>query len=395
MNQIEKTPLNQIQPHPKNARKGNTKLIAESLKENGQYKPIIVDAKTGNILAGNHTYKAACELGWDTINTIKLPNLTAKQATKILLADNRTSDEATYDYDQLTQLIDEIRDDLEGTGWTVDDIPTGMIDQETGQESTIIRPDESNIQEGELYQLGDHRIICGSSTDKTIVQKLLAGATPKLMVTDPPYGIEVDHSWRNDVLNKQRSSREKILNDDRCDWTEAWLLSPAEIAYIWVGSSNFKTFIESIENAGYRLRQEIIWAKDNFSFGRSHYHWQHESCLYAIKEGCNANWKGDRKQTTVWHFSSPISVQAANTEINEATAHPTQKPVELYLAPIKNHTEKGDSIYEPFCGSGTAIIAAEQLGRKCYAIELDPRYVQTAITRWENLTGKKAELIDA
>jgi len=391
---IEQTPLNKIQPHPQNPRKGNTDLIAESLTTNGQYKPIIVDAKTGNILAGNHTYQAAQKLGWETINTIQLPDLTAKQALKILLADNRTSDNSTYDYDQLNETIQQIRDDLQGTGWTIDDIPTADISTEEPYENTIIRPDDTDIQQGELWQLGNHRLICGSATDKNTVTTLLAGATPNLMITDPPYGIEVDHSWIIDVMDAVKTSRQDIINDDRCDWTEAWLLSPANIAYIWVASSNIKTFIESIEAATYELKQEIIWAKTNFSFGRSHYHWQHEACLYAVKKGSNANWKGDRKQSTLWQFDSPISVQANNDGDNEATAHPTQKPVELYFTPIKNHTVAGDSIYEPFSGSGTAIIAAEQLGRKCYAIELDPRYVQVAITRWEKLTGNKAVKID-
>jgi DNA modification methylase len=206
------------------------------------------------------------------------------------------------------------------------------------------------------------------------------------MVTDPPYGVEYDPDWRNrtDRPNGKpygAMAIGQVSNDDRVDWREAWALFPGDVAYVWHASLFGVVVQSSLEECDFQPRSQIIWAKPRFAISRGHYHWQHESCLYAVKKGGTGHWSGDRSQTTLWTISHNKS----------ETGHSTQKPVECMKRPIENNSSPGQAVYDPFLGSGTTIIAAEMTGRVCYGLEIDPKYCDVIVQRWENFTGKKAE----
>ena len=204
------------------------------------------------------------------------------------------------------------------------------------------------------------------------------------MTTDPPYGVAYDPAWRNRMARTATKRTGRVLNDDRADWREAWALFGGEVAYVWHGALHATTVAESLLACGFELRAQIVWAKDALVLGRGHYHWKHEPCWYGVRAGGNGHWHGDRSQTTLWEISG--------RKQDAATVHGTQKPVECMRRPILNNSAPGDAVYEPFSGSGTAIIAAEMTGRACHAVELDPLYVDVAVRRWQAFTGDAAVL---
>jgi DNA modification methylase len=206
------------------------------------------------------------------------------------------------------------------------------------------------------------------------------------MVTDPPYGVEYDPNWRNVEAAKGNlaySDRRVgvVANDERIDWSEAWANFPGDVAYCWHADRHASTVQSSLESAGFIIRCQIIWAKSNYPISRGDYHWRHEPCWYAVRKGKTGHWAGDRKQTTLWDI---------NLDKNVEGGHSTQKPVECMKRPIVNNSKHGDGVYDPFCGSGTTIIAAEMEKRHCYAIEIEPVYAQVSIERWQNFSSKIA-----
>lgn len=244
-------------------------------------------------------------------------------------------------------------------------------------------------QPGDLWVMGEHRLLCGDSTKAEDVARLLNGKVPFIMVTDPPYGVKLDQSWRDKALGSKAmgpGNKHTVSNDDRADWTEVWQLFPGDVAYVWHASSFSDVVTKSLRDVGFSICQQLIWNKSVMVMGRSDYHFKHEPCWYAVRKGKTHGWTGDRKQTTVIEAKSPNHIMSGSDE--EKTEHPTQKPLECMAVPIRNHA--GD-IYEPFSGSGTTLIAAEQLSRRCYAMEISPLYCDVAVARWEKLTGRKAE----
>jgi DNA modification methylase len=204
------------------------------------------------------------------------------------------------------------------------------------------------------------------------------------MVSDPPYGVAYDPDWRNQIGAAKTRRTGKVLNDHRADWREAWALFPGDVAYVWHGALHASTVAESLVATGFAIRSQIIWAKERLVLSRGDYHWQHEPCWYAVRTSGKGHWTGDRKQTTIWNIAS--------RDQDMATVHGTQKPVECMRRPMLNNSSLGQAVYEPFCGSGTSIIAAETCGRHCLAVELDPAYVDVAVQRWQAFTGKAAVL---
>jgi DNA modification methylase len=205
------------------------------------------------------------------------------------------------------------------------------------------------------------------------------------MVTDPPYGVEYDPNWRNEAGVSVTARTGKVRNDDRADWREAWALFPGDVAYVWHSGVRSRTVAESLEACGFNIRAQIVWAKPRLVLGRGDYHWRHEPCFYAVRKGANGNWQGARDQTTLWAIGAAV-------EEDEATVHGTQKPVECMRRPIVNNSARGDSVYEPFAGSGSTVIAAETVGRVCLAMEIDPRYCDVVIERWQRHTRIAATL---
>jgi len=313
---------------------------------------------------------------------------TEAQRRAYVLADNRLALDAGWDENLL-------RSELVELGELGFDLPlTGFSDGELGK--LMPRPSEGDAdavppvpaqpvsRPGDLWVLGDHRIICGDSTDQDVVGQLLAGAKPHLMVTDPPYGVDYDPEWRNRAGVSTTERLGRVENDHRADWREAWALFPGEVAYVWHAGIYATTVAESLLASGFSLRSQIIWAKPRLVLSRGHYHWQHEPCWYAVREGGQGHWQGARDQTTIW------SIDGKDEDQN--TSHSTQKPVECMARAIRNNSKSGDGVYEPFSGSGTTIIASEIEQRRCYAIELSPEYVDVAVLRWQAFTSSEAVL---
>jgi DNA modification methylase len=237
---------------------------------------------------------------------------------------------------------------------------------------------------------GRHRLLCGDSTVAGDVGKVLGSVKPHLMVTDPPYGVDYDPAWRADA-NKWKGSKVKIgakamgrvSNDHVANWTKAWELFPGDVAYVWHGGLRSVEQAQGLEQAGFVIRSQSIWDKTRLVISRGDYHWQHEACWYAVRKGKRGHWNGSRTESTVWAIQKS---QASET------GHGTQKPVECMKRPIENNSSIGQAIYEPFCGSGTTIMAAEITGRTCHAIELMGEYVDVAVQRWQAFTGETARL---
>jgi DNA modification methylase len=235
---------------------------------------------------------------------------------------------------------------------------------------------------------GGHRLLCGDSTVATDVERVLADGKPHLMVTDPPYGVNYDPAWRNSVSRTDGApvggrALGKVVNDDRADWRDAWALFPGDVAYVWHGGVHAGEVQTSLEVCRFTVRSQIIWAKSQLVISRGHYHAQHEPCFYAVRDGATGHWTGDRKQTTLWQIDKPMRSE---------TGHGTQKPVECMKRPIENNSSPGQAVYEPFSGSGTTIIAAEMTGRAVHAIEVAPVYVDVAVKRWQDFSGRQAVL---
>ena len=405
--------IQQLVANPQNARRHperNLEMIATSLRDVGAARSIVID-ETNGILAGEGVTRAAAAAGLtrlrvidgdgDELVAVRRRGLTPDQKTRLALYDNRTGELAEWDAEILDRLV-AAGTDLSAF-WSKDELDqlleevhrtTGLMDPDAVPEE---RP--TDIVEGDLFELGRHRLLCGDSTRAADIERLLAGAVPPLMVTDPPYGVDYDPSWRLKAgVSRGQGKLGKVLNDDQADWTEAWRLFPGAAAYVWHAGLQSSIVQSSLERAQFTLRAQIIWAKDRLALSRGDYHWQHEPCWYGVRDGRPGRRTADRSQSTLWRIETPSALEhppEAVTTVWEIPTredgghgHGTQKPVECMARPMRNH--HAPEIFEPFCGSGSSIIAAETLGRRCYANELNPTYVQLDIDRWEAFTGKTA-----
>ncbi|MDP5308451.1 site-specific DNA-methyltransferase [Paracoccus spongiarum] len=394
--QIEFWPIERLRPYARNAKMhgpDQVARIAASMARFGWTVPCMV-GDDGELIAGHGRVLAATELGLAEVPVIRLGHLDEAERRAYRIADNKLTELGDWDE---TLLRDEVAGlladdfDLSLLGFAEDELEALLQDPDLdeggaaeGEDEVPETPADPVSVPGDLWRLGPHRLICGDSTSADVVAKLLGDVRPLLMVTDPPYGVEYDPSWRNATGASATKRTGKVLNDDRADWREAWALFPGDVAYVWHGALHATTVADSLIAAGFDIRSQIIWAKDRLVLSRGDYHWQHEPCWYAVKKRGKGHWAGDRKQTTLW--------QIANKDQDAETVHGTQKPVECMRRPILNNSSPGQAIYEPFMGSGTTLIAAETTGRVCYGIELNPAYVDVAIARWQNLTGQTAVL---
>lgn len=395
-NGAELAPVGSLRPYARNARthsQEQVKQIAASMIEFGFTAPILAD-ETGNILAGHGRLEAALSLGMDAVPVVRVEGLSDAQRRAYILADNKIALNAGWDNDLLIREIRELEAidyNLALTGFSsseIDALVASVLNtEESGadEEETPEPPANPVTVLGDIWLLGDHRLVCGDSTTVGSVDAALAGTKPHLMVTDPPYGVEYDASWRAESgLNRAGAATGKVLNDNRADWREAWALFPGDVAYVWCAPGPLNcTVHDSLVAAGYPPRMQIVWAKSQLVIGRGHYHAQHENCWYAVRKGAKGHWSGDRKQSTLWKIDKPQKSE---------TGHSTQKPVECMRRPIVNNSERGEIVYDPFLGSGTTIIAAESVNRRCYGIELSPAYCDVIVQRWEEFTGGKAKL---
>lgn len=400
--QVCTLPLSRITPYARNPRK-NAAAVAKvkaSLQEFGWQQPIVVDCDHV-IVAGHTRYLAALELGWRDAPVHIATELTPAQAKAYRLADNRTGAEAEWDFDLLKLELEDL------SGLDIDLDVLGFEEQELrqiadfGLNSGLEGEDEApQLQEqavsrpGDLWTLGKHRVLCGDATSQEDVHRLLEGVQPLLMVTDPPYGVEYDADWRNRLALGWAKSQSIALvqHDDQINWSAAYTLFPGDVVYLWhPAGANSVDFYHSLVDCGFEVRMQIIWAKPHFPIGRGHYHVQHEPCWYAVRKGQTAHWSGDRKQTTVWQIANSSAFKKSTDEADaHRTGHSTQKPVECMRRPMLNNSSPGQAVYDPFLGSGTSIIAAETCNRVAYGLEIEPRYVDMIVRRWQQFTSKQA-----
>ena len=385
-------PITELIPYAGNARTHSDVQVAEiaaSIRAFGFTNPILVDGENG-LIAGHGRLLAARKLGMTEVPVIELAGMSEAEKKAYVIVDNKLALNAGWDVELLKAEFESLQDlgfDLSLTGFGDDELASilnvgmaGLTDPDDVPEATetpVTRP-------GDVWILCKHRLLCGDSTNADDVDRCLNGVTPHLMVTDPPYGVRYDPSWRADtgLADGATLARGRVLNDDRADWREAWNLFPGDVAYVWHGALHGAEVAESLIASGFAIRSQIIWDKGRLVIGRGDYHWQHEPAWYAVRSGKAGHWNGGRNQTTVWQIPHRRS----------ESGHGTQKPVECMKRPIENNSSPGQAVYEPFSGSGTTIIAAEITGRVCHAVELNPLYVDVAIKRWQAFTGDKARL---
>jgi DNA modification methylase len=388
---VERWSLERLVPFARNARTHSpqqVEQIAASMREWGWTNPVLVD-EAGMIIAGHGRVEAARKLGLTEAPVMVARGWSEPKKRAYVIADNKLALNAGWDEAMLAAELSELEAasfDLDLLGF--DDGELGKLlgseDSVDGEDDVPDAPDLPVSRAGDLWVLGAHRLLCGDATAAADVERLLAGVKPHLMVTDPPYGVEYDPSWRNDAGMSHTRRTGKVLNDDRADWSGAWALFPGDVAYVWHGALHAGTVADSLAASGFDIRSQIIWTKDRLVLSRGHYHWQHEPCWYAVRKGGRGEWAGGRKQTTVWAIASK--------DQDAATVHGTQKPVECMRRPILNNSSIGQAVYEPFMGSGTTLIAAQTSGRACYGMELNPAYVDVAVSRWQQMTGETAKL---
>ena len=388
---IETRALDALIPYARNARThdaAQVALIAGSIREFGFVNPILVDGADG-VIAGHGRLLAARKLGLTAVPVIELAHLSEAQKRAYVLADNKLAERAGWDDGMLALEAADLSAlgvDLMSLGFEAGEIDALFADAapDPREEDTPEAPAVPVSAPGDIWRLGPHRPMCGDATDPAAVARLLGGVSPHLMVTDPPYGVNYDPAWRNASGAAATKRTGKVLNDHRADLREAWALFPGEVAYVWHGALHAGTVADSLTAAGFAIRSQIVWAKERLVLSRGDYHWQHEPCWYAVRPAGTGHWAGDRKQTTLWRIAS--------RDQDAETIHGTQKPVECMRRPILNNSSRGQAIYEPFCGSGTTLIAAQSTGRACYAMELDPSYVDVAVLRWQAFAGETAVL---
>ena len=386
-NSVKRVKVAKLVPYARNSRthtSDQVDQIAASIREWGWTTPVLVD-EAGSIIAGHGRVLAAKKLGIGEVPVMTASGWSDAQKRAYVIADNKLALNAGWDNDLLKLEFEELEGldfNLSLTGFSSDELSALLAEKLEGLTDPDEIPDEPLEPVtvlGDVWQLGNHRIICGDSTQADCVGKLLGAIKPHLMVTDPPYGVEYDASKARPV--SAGSAKGKVLNDDRADWREAWSLFPGDVGYVWHGMVHAGTVFDSLVACGFSIRAEIVWAKSQLVMSRGHYHPQHESCWYAVRDKATGHWAGDRKQSTLWQIDKPQKSE---------TGHSTQKPVECMKRPIDNNSSPGQAVYEPFSGSGTTIIAGEMTGRHIYAVELNPSYVDIAVERWQNFTGAQA-----
>jgi DNA modification methylase len=394
-NNVERRPVAGLIPYARNARTHSEEQVAQiaaSIREWGWTMPVLVDERD-EIIAGHGRVLAAQRLGLTTIPVMVARGWTDNQKRAYVIADNKLTLNAGWDAALLTLELGDLKEagfDLGLTGF--EDGEIGELFARAAIKAGLTDPDASptppeiaTSRLGDVWLLGKHRLACGDCTIAYNVERCLAGAArPLLMVTDPPYGVDYDPAWRAKAgVNINTGKMGTVLNDDRADWREAWALFDGDVAYVWHAGRFANVVADSLLACDFELRAQIIWSKDRFALSRGDYHWKHEPCWYAVRKGRAGHWASDRSQTTIWEIAA---------RDDSGLGHGTQKPVETMLRPIINNSRAGETVYEPFCGSGTTIIAAETSGRTALAIELNPAYVDVAVMRWQNFTGDSATL---
>lgn len=425
---VREVPIGDVRPYPGNPRDNEAAVpaVAESLKEFGWRQPIVVDAGM-TVVAGHTRLKAAQRLGMETVPVVVADDLTAEQVAAYRLADNRTAELAGWDAGLLAMELDGLGDfDMGRFGFDGAEAD-GPDPLEGVVEDAAVEPEEAEtrVKRGELWLLGRHRLLCGDATDPADTARL-AGGLADLLLTDPPYNVALgSHDGEAErAARRMRGDGAMIANDDWGGDDEGfWAflgealgnaaahLRPGGAFYVWHADGTRGDFLAGLGRAGLEPRQVLVWVKSSFTLGRQDYQWRHEPCLYGWKEGAAHRFRDSRRESTVLEDAPDLAHMAkadmralleeiysgrvATTAVHEdkpprSELHPTMKPVRLMAYLAANSSLPGETVLDPFCGSGTTLVACEQLGRECWAMELEPRYCDAIVERWERLTGQRA-----
>jgi DNA modification methylase len=374
---LETLRLTDLVSDPNNARRHDQKnldAIKGSLTQFGQRKPIVVQGTT--VIAGNGTLEAAKQLGWEKIEVVRVPeDWTKDQAKAFALADNRTAELASWDEMVLAAQVIELKE----AGFEVADFGfeaiEPLIDPNAIDEDEVPSlPDEAITKVGDLWKLGNHKLICGDSTEVHLVEKLMGESKADMIFTDPPYGVDYEG-----IHNDDKAGLETLLRDVFANYVIA--SKPGASIYVFHSDRNADIF-HSVFRKFFHFSSMVIWAKNSLTLSRTDYQSQHEPCLYGWVNNGSHSFYGDRKQVSIWRFDK-----------ERVEGHTTPKPVALVARAIANSSKSGDLIIDLFGGSGSTLIACEQTNRSARIMELDPKYCDVIVKRWENLTGQKAELL--
>lgn len=390
MQSIEIVSVDALIPYARNSRTHSDAQVAQiaaSIKEFGWTNPVLIDAD-GGIIAGHGRLMAARKLGITDAPCIRLTHLSDAQKRALIIADNKLALNAGWDEEMLKVEISDLGDfDLSILGFDDDELAKLLGEEEgtTGltDEDAVPEPQDDPVTvEGDVWVLGNHRLMCGDSTSTDAISKLVDGRQADMWLTDPPYNVAYEGKTK-DALTIQNDSMSddgfrQFLSDSYIAADSA--MKAGAVFYIWHADSEGYNFRGAAKDAGWKVRQCLIWKKSTLVMGRQDYHWKHEPCLYGWKEGAGHLWATDRKQTTILEFDKP----SRNGD------HPTMKPVALFEYQMLNNTKGGDLALDSFGGSGTTMIAAEKHGRHAYLMELDPKYCDVIIKRWQEFTGKEA-----
>jgi DNA modification methylase len=391
--------IDQLIPSQRILRKndGAVGRMMAAIKEYGMPIPILGRHRGEKIeiVDGHLRVKASRKMGLPTVPVVFCDDWSEAQVKAFRILVNRSATWATWD-EELVALelvdLDAVDFDLGLTGFDPFEINEFLFPDavESSAEKVPELPKNAVTRLGDLWLCDSHRVLAGDATSAEAVAKLNGKESPKLLLTDPPYGVNYDPTWRERAGLGRAQQTGLVQNDDRVDWTEAYKLFTGDVAYVWNAGVQAAEVAAGLEAAGFRIRAQIIWVKQHFALSRGDFHWQHENCWYAVREGKSSNWSGDRKQSTVWEIPNLNPFGGAQEE--PKTGHGTQKPVELMRRSILNNTRQKDIVYDSFLGSGSTLVAAQLTGRICYGLEIDPHYVDVIITRWQDLTGNQAVL---
>ena len=393
---IERIAVEVLLPYAKNSRTHSDEQVAQiaaSIKEFGFNNPILID-KENTIIAGHGRLLAARRSGMDDVPCIRLGHLTDTQRKAYIIADNRLALNADWDTEMLTIELNDLLEDnfaLDILGFDADELkalldPVTPTEGLTDEDAVPETPEEPKTKPGDIYRLGKHRLMCGDSTSIDALEKLCETQLVDMWLTDPPYNVAYEGKTKEALTIKNDSMEDDQFRQFlRDSYTAAdSVMKPGAVFYIWHADSEGYNFRGAAKDAGWTVRQCLIWKKSTMVMGRQDYHWKHEPCLYGWKDGAGHLWATDRKQTTILEFDKP----SRNGE------HPTMKPVGLFEYQMLNNTKGGDIVLDSFGGSGTTLIAAEKNGRIARIMELDPKYCDVIVKRWEDFTGQKAELVN-
>lgn len=389
--------------------------LSRSIEEFGFIDPPIFNERTGNLIGGHQRVAVASYLGgYDEIE-VSVVDLPLKKEKALNVALNKIS--GRWDEEKLAILLKDIDSDVALTGFEddevdnllatydyIEDIERPIVEDDFDVNQFVEDHPEPKTKLGQLWKLGEHYLLCGDATKSEDIDKLLQGKKADLVVTDPPYNVAVS----SDSQELQESGRGKIMNDNMSDSdfddfltavfnNYSTSMNPSAAIYVFHGSSYQREFENAMNAAGIVVRSQCIWVKNNATFGWSQYRWQHEPVFYAFKKGAAPAWYGDRKQSTVWQDDLledlPATVWRVNRDDTTKYYHPTQKPLSLIAIPVRNSSKRNDVVLDLFGGSGSTLMTCDQLERVCFTLELDPIFCDVIIERWEQATGKKAELI--